>query len=202
MGHGFAGVEVVQLSKRIDPDLLPVFAATMAALVIGLATLQCARTLLLMLLAACVTRIALQDWRSLRVSNFMNGTVAAIGIAAWLAGIDPARVDASRTFLEIARDVTLTGGALVLVRTLHFRLRGIEGLGLGDIKLGAAAGIWIGWENFALAVFGAALGALLFVLVSTMKHGHWPAGRRIPFASFLAPAVWGTWYLAQQLVAS
>ncbi len=98
MGHGFAGVEVVQLSKRIDPDLLPVFAATIAALVTGLATLQGARILLLMLLAACVTRIALQDWRSLRVSNFMNGMVVAIGIAAWFAGIDPARVEGSRTF--------------------------------------------------------------------------------------------------------
>jgi leader peptidase (prepilin peptidase)/N-methyltransferase len=201
VGHGFAGVEVVLPFKRIDPDLIPVFAAAMAALPIGLATLQGPQILLLMLLAGCVTRIALQDWRSLRVSDFMNGMVAVIGIGAWFVGIDPARVDASRTFLEIVRDVTLTGGALLLVRALYFRLRGIEGLGLGDIKLGAAAGIWIGWEDFALAVFGAALGALLFVLGSTMKHGHWSAGRRIPFASFLAPAILGAWYLGQQLAA-
>ena len=197
MGHGLESIEVVLFSKHIGPDLLPVVVATVAALVVGLATLEAARIFLTVLLAGCMTAITLQDWRSLRVSDFTNAIVAVIGITAWFVGVDPVGVATSRTLLQIARDAALTGGALLLVREFYFRLRGVEGLGLGDIKLGAAAGIWIGWENFALVVFCATLGALLFVLGSTMKHGHWPPGRRIPYASFLAPAVWGAWYLAQ-----
>ena len=46
----------------------------------------------------------------------------------------------------------LCGGALYLLREGFFRLRGVDGLGLGDVKLGAAGGLWLGWEFFAVAV--------------------------------------------------
>jgi leader peptidase (prepilin peptidase)/N-methyltransferase len=36
------------------------------------------------------------------------------------------------------------GGAFYLLRAVYFRLRGIEGLGLGDVKLAAVAGAWLG----------------------------------------------------------
>ena len=39
-------------------------------------------------------------------------------------------------------------------------LRGTEGLGLGDVKLAAVAGVWLGWADLPMAVNIAALSAL------------------------------------------
>ncbi|MDQ3560170.1 MAG: prepilin peptidase, partial [Pseudomonadota bacterium] len=85
---------------------------------------------------------------------------------------------------------------LFLLREAFFRLRGVDGLGLGDVKLAAAGGIWLGWELFATAIMLAAIGALAFVATRTILEGPWPRTRRIPFALYLAPGIWVSWFLA------
>ncbi len=55
----------------------------------------------------------------------------------------------------------LVGGGLWLVAWLYERLAGQEGLGLGDVKLGALLGLLLGWPGGGLAVvLAAALGLL------------------------------------------
>ncbi|EPE95153.1 prepilin peptidase [Rhizobium grahamii] len=169
----------------------------MAALVVGLATLPFPRALLGAVLAALMTAATIEDWRNFRVPNPLNFSLAALGIAAFLLGIDPLGEDVTRSFLDVITDAALTGGSLLLVREVYLRLRGIEGLGLGDVKLGGAAGVWLGWQQFALVVFLGTLAALLFVLAKSRQQGHWPASARVPYASFLAPATWVGWYLVQ-----
>jgi len=178
-------------------DLAAVALATLAALAVGWTTLPLPRALLAATLAAMMASVTIEDWRNFRVRDSMNIALAAVGIAVFLLGIDPLGSDAVRSLRTVIIDAALTGGALLFVREAYFRLRGMEGLGLGDVKLAAAAGIWVGWQQFALVVFFATLAALLFVLVRTKRQGHWPATARISYASFLAPAIWLGWYLAQ-----
>jgi leader peptidase (prepilin peptidase)/N-methyltransferase len=73
------------------------------------------------------------------------------------------------------------------------RLRGRDGLGMGDAKLLAAAGAWVGATGLPSVLAGAAFAALLAV------GGMMLAGRRldryaaIPFGPFLATAMWLVW---------
>ena len=75
-------------------------------------------------------------------------------------------------------------------------LRGREGIGLGDVKLAAVAGVWLDWQMIPIAVEIATLSALA---VYALRQ--WVLGRslrwtsRIPLGLFLAPAIWLAWFL-------
>jgi len=68
-------------------------------------------------------------------------------------------------------------------------LRGRHGLGGGDAKLFAAAGAWLGYYDLPLVLLGAAGTALAAALVLHRK-GPGFLTKRMPFGSFLAPAIW------------
>jgi len=95
-------------------------------------------------------------------------------------------------------------GLLIALLFLGFRfayryIRGREGLGLGDVKLAAVAGVWLGWMAAAFAVDIAALSALAAVLIGALR-GHKIAGTtRVPFGLFFAPAIWAAWLIEAML---
>ena len=65
------------------------------------------------------------------------------------------------------------------------RLRRREGLGLGDAKLLAAGGAWVGVALLGEAVLGAALAGLAWALARRR--------RMVAFGPFLAAAIWMVW---------
>lgn len=101
----------------------------------------------------------------------------------------------------LAKVVGAAGGGLVLAllflafRTLYRRLRGREGIGLGDVKLAAVAGVWLGWTAVALAIDVAALSALAAVLIDMLRGRKFTATTRVPFGLFFAPAIWLAWLI-------
>jgi len=85
----------------------------------------------------------------------------------------------------------LAGAGLVLfIRLAYWLVRRKEGMGLGDAKLMAMLGAWLGfvgaYETFALAILAASLGALLWLVVSSIrrKTEGW-AQMPLPFGTFL-----------------
>lgn len=79
------------------------------------------------------------------------------------------------------------------IATIYRGLRGHDGLGLGDAKLLAALGAWVGWEGLPTVVLYAALGALLWVLFRSLRGTTWRPRQRLPFGPFLCLAGWLTW---------
>jgi leader peptidase (prepilin peptidase) / N-methyltransferase len=74
------------------------------------------------------------------------------------------------------------------------RLRGREGIGLGDVKLAGVAGAWLDWPSIPFAFEIAALAALAACLVRWLVSGRSVrATTRLPFGLFLAPAIWIAW---------
>ena len=91
----------------------------------------------------------------------------------------------------------LAGGlGLWLVRAAYFRVRQREGLGLGDVKLAAVAGAWIGWQSLSDVILLAAALALSLVMALGLVRGReLSAAARVPFGCFLAPSIWLVWAL-------
>jgi leader peptidase (prepilin peptidase) / N-methyltransferase len=105
--------------------------------------------------------------------------------------------------LEALLGMAVGAGLLWLVRDFYFRVRKVEGMGLGDVKLAAMFGAVLGAP---LAVFSIFLAALAGTVVSIvlMARGKADGKTALPFGTFLAPAamvsfLWGDaffrWYL-------
>lgn len=79
------------------------------------------------------------------------------------------------------------------LRFLYFRLRRREGLGLGDVKLLAAAGAWVGWQGLVGVVLIGSTAALVGTLALAVHQRQLERQRLIPFGPFLCLGLWIVW---------
>jgi leader peptidase (prepilin peptidase) / N-methyltransferase len=149
-------------------------------------------------LALTMLAIAVVDARHLIIPDELNAFGAVLGLVhAGLVG--PSAVEA----IGLA---ALRGAVFALVflavRAIYRAVRGREGLGLGDVKLAAVAGVWLDWPMMPIAVDIAAAAALATYMTRQLASGRSirPTGR-IPFGLFLAPAIWIVWLVDRWLVA-
>ncbi len=79
------------------------------------------------------------------------------------------------------------GGILFLIAEVYFRLRHEEGMGMGDVKMLAMIGAFLGWKLTILTLILASLGgSFAGVLLLVTQRGTLKAA--IPFGTFLAGA--------------
>lgn len=84
-------------------------------------------------------------------------------------------------------------GVLYAVSRLYERTRGRAGLGLGDAKLFAAAGAWVGFEGLATVLLCGSLSALVWAGYSSFRGQVLSAATALPFGPFLAFGLWSVW---------
>jgi leader peptidase (prepilin peptidase)/N-methyltransferase len=82
---------------------------------------------------------------------------------------------------------------LFVARALYYRVRGRQGLGLGDAKLFAAAGAWTGLEGLAGVLLSGCILALMCVGGLAMTGRQVSARVALPFGPFLAAGIWLVW---------
>ena len=85
-------------------------------------------------------------------------------------------------------------GTLYGVGKLYHYIRGRDGLGLGDAKLLAAAGAWLGMEGVPTTLLIASLSGLGAALLGRLAGRPISADTRLPFGPFLALGTWLTWF--------
>lgn len=70
-------------------------------------------------------------------------------------------------------EAILCGGLILIIRLLYWLVRRREGMGLGDAKLMAMLGAWLGLagglESFAIAIFAASAAALVWIGFSFLR---------------------------------
>jgi leader peptidase (prepilin peptidase)/N-methyltransferase len=88
---------------------------------------------------------------------------------------------------------------LVAVAWCYRRLRGRDGLGLGDAKLLGAIGAWLGLSLLPLTLFVAACLGLVTAAGAMMTGRRMTAATAIPFGPFLALAAWLLWLYGDSL---
>ena len=85
-------------------------------------------------------------------------------------------------------------GVLVLFRAGYGWIRQIEGLGLGDVKLGAAIGAWLPLEAIPWCFGLATSGALLALMFARLSGEPVMRTTKVPLGAFLCPALWIVFY--------
>ncbi len=133
-------------------------------------------------------------WRDAREFIIPDG--AAVALAALALGTRLAAEGLGWSVALVAiGDGLACGGALWAIREVYYRLRGHDGLGFGDVKLAAGAGILVGPTGFAVAVLAASLAGLAIVALRAGTGSRLDGASRIPLGALLAPSTLGVWAL-------
>ncbi len=145
--------------------------------------------LLLWLAAAYLVLVSLivsvVDSRRLVIPNTLNAANAGGGFLFAALGTGP--------FLASVIGGVLGFAALLTFRAGYRSVRGREGLGLGDVKFMAGAGLWVGWHGLAPLMLVASLSALLFLMLRGAVSGHIDPQRALPFGPFLCIGTMTVW---------
>jgi leader peptidase (prepilin peptidase)/N-methyltransferase len=130
-----------------------------------------------------------------------------VSLAAFLLGLAEAARQ-SQSFEAAPASIAvaaLRGVVLALIflgfREIYLRLRQRQGIGLGDVKLAAVAGVWLDWTLIPVAIEIAALTALtIYGARQLVMRRPLRATAKLPFGLFFAPAIWLCWLLEAMLL--
>jgi leader peptidase (prepilin peptidase)/N-methyltransferase len=103
------------------------------------------------------------------------------------------------TLKESVIGALLGAGLLVLVAEVYLRVRKIEGLGMGDVKMMGMIGAFLGWKGVLLTLFlGSLLGTLVGLLVMAVQGKGLKTA--LPFGTFLGVASVATLFAGPPLL--
>jgi leader peptidase (prepilin peptidase) / N-methyltransferase len=143
------------------------------------------------LLCACCAAIAWIDIRDGIIPDWLNLAVAGLGLVRFLGTSDFSGA------VEALGEGIAIGGVFWLLRRLYFAYRGIQGLGLGDVKFLTAAGIWVGVEGIPIVLLIATMTALACVGLMRLSGRKLTARTSLSFGPFLAAGLLATSGLQQ-----
>ncbi|MFD1788790.1 prepilin peptidase [Sphingomonas floccifaciens] len=123
------------------------------------------------------------DFVAFRLPNPVTMTIALLGLATGLAGLEPDLTD--RAIGGVAGF-----GVLWLISAAYVRARGRIGLGGGDAKLLGAIGLWLGWRALPWVVLVACMLGLGWAAARRMRRDD-----RLPFGTVLGAAAFALWLI-------
>ena len=119
----------------------------------------------------------------------LPGIVVGLAFSLWA----PPGIVASATGAALGAFV------LWLVRWLWRRLRGVDAMGLGDVKMLAAIGAFLGWRQVWVVLFFASLAGAIVGVVVSLGRGR-SLQTRLPFGTFLALAAYAASLVGERVL--
>jgi len=169
------------ISKRY-----PVIEATNALLWLWAAYILPVPTCFLaFLFGSALLTLSCIDQEHLIIPDSINLFIAVLGLVSLV-------VSSQLMWWERLLGGLVGGGFLLLLAELAYRLWRKDAMGGGDIKLMAAAGLFLGWRLTLLALFLSSFIAIVFILIDAFVHRrfHMDKSQEIPFGPALACACW------------
>lgn len=183
------GMSAINLSANYDLHLSEVFACLVCGIVFAGVTALLSSPLAAILggyLMFTMALVVIIDYRHFTIPNVLSLPAIPLGLLAAVSAFpEPALLD---HILAAA----IAGLFLYGVRAIYWKMRGVEGLGLGDVKLGIAAGAWVGLEALPLTCL-LATGAALIAVMIRGRSGQTSMTTPVPLGSFIAPAIAIVW---------
>ena len=103
------------------------------------------------------------------------------------------------TVVDALAGVALGGGLLFAVSELYFRVKKVEGMGFGDVKMMAMVGAFLGWRGVLLTLFlGSFTGSIVGLVVIGLSGGDMKT--KLPFGTFLGMGAIATVYVGPPII--
>jgi leader peptidase (prepilin peptidase) / N-methyltransferase len=169
---GALGVGAVSASFAIAPGWLGLVGSALGVLMLAIAAI---------------------DRRRFIIPDQLNASAFVAGLIALTLNGEVLEAEAITNAIVRA---AVMFGIFFAFRAGYRSLRGREGMGFGDVKLAAVAGVWLNWTDLPIAVDIAALSALASVLFGRIVGKESKLTEKLPFGLFFAPAIWACWLFA------
>jgi leader peptidase (prepilin peptidase)/N-methyltransferase len=123
------------------------------------------------------------DWRHFRLPDVLTLPLLLTGLAVtWLV--------APEAMTDHALGALLGYLGFRVLAWAYKATRGRDGLGLGDAKLLAVAGAWLGWMALPDVILLAAICGIGVAMITAWRLGRLDGAVAIPFGPCLALAIW------------
>jgi leader peptidase (prepilin peptidase)/N-methyltransferase len=132
------------------------------------------------------------DLETRRLPNVLTlpGVVVGLALSVWVPpGIASSAIGAA-----------LGAGILLAIRWVWKRFSGVEAMGLGDVKMVAMIGAFLGWQQVWLVLLLASFAGALAGIALTIS-GARSMQSRLPFGTFLAAAAFAASVMGERLIA-
>lgn len=134
----------------------------------------------------CLWVLSVWDWRTLRLPNLLTA-------AFFLAGLLYIYMAAQAHYVQHLIGA-LVGLLFFPVLNLVYRsLRGRDGVGMGDAKLLAGIGLWLGWTKLPAVLLIASMAGLIYAFSAMLLKDDKNAASKFPFGPFLSLGCWMVW---------
>jgi leader peptidase (prepilin peptidase)/N-methyltransferase len=148
-----------QCSISLRYPLIETTCATFSLLLVALLPVETSLLAILLLFWLLLT-LAIIDYEHFLLPDVITQPLLWLGLGLkameWIPGSLPDAIFGA-----------LSGyGSLWIIAHIYQWIRGVSALGMGDAKLVAALGAWLGWELLPLILFFACSGAILGVLAA------------------------------------
>jgi leader peptidase (prepilin peptidase) / N-methyltransferase len=130
--------------------------------------------------------LAAMDIRTYRLNDVLTLSLALLGLLT-------AAIFDRENLMDHFAGVAAGFGLLFGVNWLYGKLRGHDGMGLGDAKLLGAGGAWIAWQGLPSVLCIGTFTALLVAASSALLGRKLNAASMLPFGPFLAIGIWIVW---------
>jgi leader peptidase (prepilin peptidase) / N-methyltransferase len=138
------------------------------------------------LLAVLLAAIAWIDFRDHIIPDWLNFGLEGAGVVALMVLHSPSYTNAFAGSI----------GAMVFflaLRAGYQYFRGVQGLGMGDVKFLAASGIWVGATGLPWLVLFASISGLCYILATAVVQRGFNTGTRVAFGPHLSLGLFATW---------
>jgi len=156
--------------------------------------------------------LAFIDWDTMRLPNSLVALLFGAGIAGaavsqftrvWVTPLLPSAPSGplAQPLIAAVVGAGAAAGVVLLIGAIYSAVRGGQGYGMGDVKLLAAMGVYLGLFSLMALFFGTLIGAV-YGVVSARRSAE-GGTHKFPFGPFLAmggviaalagPAIWA-WY--------
>jgi len=172
--------------SHIDTVYPAIELGSLCVVIWAIAVVDPAAVLVTVLLGWVLLCLAVMDARSLVLADALTLplVLAGLGVCAWFS---------PQVIWEHVL-AALGGGVILSAVALGYRrVRGRDGLGLGDVKLFAAAGAWCGPLGLGSVLLWAVVVNAVMLLAERRRRFRVTADTKVPFGSGLAAGIWLTW---------
>ena len=128
------------------------------------------------------------DLKEYLILDIITIPVSIIGLGGVFLKLNPFGVGLTESIIG-----GLVGyGVIYLIRFIYFKIRKVEGMGLGDAKLFLLIGIWLGFKSIFLilmfsSLIGAIVGSIIIFKYKKSRDFHIPYGCFITLTAALYP---------------